>query len=320
MLVMREKEAKIRQMVDICEQYYLKGKNQQDIADSLGLSRPSVSRLLTQARMEGIVTITVHNPYSDEQRYASLLEQRFGLHKVIVTNVPETDANAFALAQAEAATYLLDCELRNGDILGVMGGITLNKISSMIGKINRQNITVVPLIGGWGPSSAMWQANLNVRNFGERWNCQYYQLNAPAILSSATSKDALLKEPEIHTILSLGAQSNVALVGIGNVDETSSIFNAGLLTPNDLKHLHEMNIVASICNFFLNSEGEIVNFIDPSRTIGIETDQLRRVPHVIATANGTNKASAIAAALKGRWIDTLITDQETAQHVLALTE
>ena len=81
-----------------------------------------------------------------------------------------------------------------------------------------------------------------------------------------------------------------------------------------------MNIVASICNFFLNSEGEIVNFIDPSRTIGIETDQLRRVPRVIAIANGTNKASAIAAALKGRWIDTLITDQETAQHVLALTQ
>ena len=64
---MQKREYKIRQMVDICEQYYLKGRNQQDIATELGLSRPSVSRLLNQARAEGIVTITVHNPYSNEQ-------------------------------------------------------------------------------------------------------------------------------------------------------------------------------------------------------------------------------------------------------------
>ena len=317
---MREKEAKIRQMVDICEQYYLKGKNQQDIADSLGLSRPSVSRLLNQARAEGIVTITIHNPYSDEQQYATLLEQRFGLHKVIVTNVPESDVNTFFSAQAEAVTYLLDCELRNGDTLGVMGGTTINKISSMIGKINRSDVTIVPLIGGWGPSSAMWQANLNVRNFGERWNSQYYQLNAPAILSSATSRDALMKEPEINFILSLAVKSNVAVVGIGNVDESSSIFNAGLLTQKDLRRLKEMNVVASICNFFLNSDGDSVNFIDSSHTIGIEPEQLRQVPRIIAIANGTNKAQAIASALRGHWIDTLVTGQETARRVLELTE
>ena len=304
---MQKKEVKIRQMVDICEQYYLKGRNQQDIAEDLGLSRPSVSRLLSQARAEGIVTITVHNPYSNEQRYAVQLEKRFGLHKAIVVSVPESDVSSFTKAQAEAASYLLDCELRDGDILGVMGGITLNKISSQISEISRNDITVVPLIGGWGPVSAMWQANLNVRNFGARWNCQYSQLNAPAIVSSSAAKDVLMEEPEIQAILSLASRSSVALVGIGNVAENSSLFDSGLLTSSDISRLQELEIVASLCNFFLDREGNSIEFIDASRTIGIETNQLRRIPRVVAIASGKGKAEAIAAALKGHWVDSLIT-------------
>lgn len=317
---MHKKEVKIRQMVDICEQYYLKGRNQQDIAEDLGLSRPSVSRLLNQARAEGIVTITVHNPYSNEQQYAARLEKRFGLHKAIVVSASEHDPGSFSKAQAEATAYLLECELRNGDILGVMGGLTLNKISSQIGEISRKDITVVPLIGGWGPANAMWQANLNVRNFGERWNCQYSQLNAPAIVSSAAAKEVLMEEPEIQSVLSLAARSNVVLVGIGGVTEKSSLFDSGLLTPSDISRLRDMDIVASLCNFFLDKEGNCVDFIDASRTIGIEQNQLRRIARVVAAANGKEKASAIISALKGHWVDSLITGPETAELLLEMTD
>lgn len=317
---MRKKEIKIRQMVDICEQYYLRGKNQQEIAEDLGLSRPSISRLLHQARTDGIVTITVHDPFSNEQQYASQLEKRFRLHKAVVVSAPESDLTGFAAAQAEAAAYLLDRELRDGDILGVMGGITLNKISSQIGEISRSNITVVPLIGGWGPASAMWQANLNVRNFGERWKCQYSQLNAPAIVSSSAARAVLMEEPEIQSVLSLAAKSSVALVGIGNVSKNSSIFSSGLLSSGDISRLQELGVVASLCNFFLDRDGNSVDIIDATRTIGIETAQLRRIPRVVAVASGTHKAEAIAAALKGRWVDSLITGPETAQMLLELAE
>lgn len=317
---MRKKEVKLRQMVDICEQYYLRGRNQQEIAEDLGLSRPSVSRLLHQARMDGIVTITVHDPFSNEQHYADQLEKRFHLHKAVVVSAPESDLSGFTTAQAEATAYLLDRELRDGDILGVMGGITLNKISSQIAEISRSKITVVPLIGGWGPASAMWQANLNVRNFGERWNCQYSQLNAPAIVSSPAAKAVLMEEPEIQSILSLAAKSSVALVGIGNVSENSSIFDSGLLSSSDISRLQELDVVASLCNFFLDRDGNSVDIIDTARVIGIEMGQLRRVPRVIAVASGTHKAEAIAAALKGHWVDSLVTGPETAQMLLELAE
>ena len=313
---MQKREYKIRQMVDICEQYYLKGRNQQDIATELGLSRPSVSRLLNQARAEGIVTITVHNPYSNEQQYATQLEACFGLHRAIVVSASESDFSGFQRAQAEAATYLLDCELRDGDILGVMGGTTLNQLSEQIGEINRTDLTIVPLIGGWGPASAMWQANLNVRNFGERWNCRYDQLNAPAIVSAPAAKEVLMREPEIQSVLSQAVQSHVALVGIGNVSSDSSLFHSGLLTDGDISRLQELDIVASLCNFFLDRDGNSVEFIDTSRTIGIETEQLRRIPRVIAVASGEKKVDAILAALTGHWVDSLITGPETARLLL----
>lgn len=313
---MLENEAKIRQIVDVCERYYLRGMNQQEIARALGISRPTVSRLINRGKEEGIVTITIHSPNSEELYLESRLEEVFGLRRAIVTNVPDEDAVGLAKAQAAAVTYFLETELRDGYTFGVMGGTTINQISGLVGSISRKNITVVPLIGGWGPATAKWQANLNVRNFGERWQCTYRQLNAPAFVSTPLSREVLINEPEISEILDSVRKSNAALVGIGQVGREASVFRSGLLRDEDITELETKGAVASICNFFLDENGRNIAFQGASRTIGVSADQLRQIPRVIAVANGKEKIPAILSTLRGKWADTFLTGIDTARAIL----
>ena len=52
-----KQEERLRILTDISEMYYIQGKTQSQIAHVLNFSRSTVSRLLTEARQEGIVEI-----------------------------------------------------------------------------------------------------------------------------------------------------------------------------------------------------------------------------------------------------------------------
>lgn len=53
-------EKKIERMVNVARLYYEQNMTQNEIAKELGISRPLVSILLTEARACGIVTISIN--------------------------------------------------------------------------------------------------------------------------------------------------------------------------------------------------------------------------------------------------------------------
>ena len=70
-------------MAEIALLYYKKGLTQQEIADSLRLTRQTVSKLLTAATDEGIVEITVHNPEREKTEMEAAFEQELHIRAVI---------------------------------------------------------------------------------------------------------------------------------------------------------------------------------------------------------------------------------------------
>jgi lsr operon transcriptional repressor len=50
--------------------------------------------------------------------------------------------------------------------------------------------------------------------------------------------------------------------------------------------------------------------------IAVSLEHLRAIPTVIGVAAGEQKAEIITAALRGKYIDTLITDESAAIRVL----
>ena len=59
---------KQKKLAYVARRYYLEDQKQSDIAQELGVSRPLVSRMLSEARELGIVEITVHEPGAQTTR------------------------------------------------------------------------------------------------------------------------------------------------------------------------------------------------------------------------------------------------------------
>ena len=70
-------------LIAVAELYYRDQLSQQEVAERLGVSRSTVSRMLQQARDEGIVQIEIRRPSSPEN-LSEALRAEIGLTRVVV--------------------------------------------------------------------------------------------------------------------------------------------------------------------------------------------------------------------------------------------
>lgn len=305
-----------RLLVKISSLYYIDGLNQQEISVRLGISRPQISRLLAAAKSEGIVQIGIRNPFSDEQTYERAISETFGIKDVIVVHAPDADRSNVDLQLARAASTLLESMIRDRDVVGIMAGRTIASVGREISHTGKKDVTFVPMIGGWGSEGATWHSNSNTRIFAEKLKARYLLLNAPAIVASSEARNHFLKEQEISNVLETARNAKVALVGIGQVSEKATVVQSGYFGRKEMDQVQSVGAVSNICTSFLNSAGERVSYEAESRMIGLTIDDIHRIPNVVAIASGNDKVAAIVAALRGRWMNVLVTDMETAKKVL----
>jgi deoxyribonucleoside regulator len=314
-LIHKKEEENLRLIIKVSNLYYLDGLNQQEIADRLRISRPQVSRMLSTAKAEGIINITIKNPYIEEQQYEQTITETFGIRDVIAVNA-DSDSKMANYQLAQAGCALLDSVIKDYDIIGVMAGKSIDALVNGMHYISRKGLQFTPLIGGWGPKGKNWHSNSNVRILGEKLKSLYWQLNAPAVVAAAETRDALLQEPAIAKVLDLARSSTLALVGIGQVSAEATIVQSGFFSAAEINEVKAAKAVGNICASFLDANGKLIDFPASNRIIGLTLPELRKIPRIIAIARGREKVPAILAALRGHWIDVLLTDLETAKLVL----
>jgi DNA-binding transcriptional regulator LsrR (DeoR family) len=142
-----------------------------------------------------------------------------------------------------------------------------------------------------------------------------HYLHAPVLVDSPDIKDAMLRDGSIRAALESASSSELAMVGIGTLDESAPLISYGHISPKDRRRLLASGAVGGMCTRFFTPEGEPVHVLD-DRLIAIEWDELKRIPLVIAMAAGLEKRDAILGALQAGCINVLITDESTARAVL----
>lgn len=307
----------LRLMLKICELYYFQEKSQKEIASHLGISRPQVSRILALARETGTVTIQLNNPYGDEAKMEKKLMDRFGLKDALLVNAAgATDEERLSKFCLEAAPYL-DSYISNGIRLGVMSGKTIAGLIDKLLPSMKRVAEIIPLVGGIGSEQLDMHANTCAQRISRIYNGTALSLNSPAIMSSLEAAAMMRKEPNIQYVLEKGQQCDIALVGIGTVQKTSTTAQAGGLTKADIAYLASQGAKASVCSSFLNQEGRETAKELADRSIGQKIHQLGGA-RVIACAIGNSKVQAIFAALQSGCLDILMTTTQTASEILAL--
>jgi DNA-binding transcriptional regulator LsrR (DeoR family) len=299
--------------VDIATRFYITGQSQIEIARSVGLDASTVSRYLKRARDEGIVRVEIQRPSSLHGDLALELAKSFKLKRaVVVTGQGQGSVQAVARA---AADYV-NSQLVNGMRLGLSWGRMLSAAIHMLPPGTVSDLDVSLLHGGVGSAGAGIQGVELARHIASLHpRSRVHYLHAPVLVDSPDIKDAMLRDGSIRAALESAASREMALVGIGTLDETAPLIRYGHISPRDRRRLLAAGAIGDMCTRFFTPEGEPVHVLD-DRLIAIEWDELKRIPLVVAMAAGIDKRAAILGALRAGCIKVLITDEATARAVL----
>ena len=304
-----------RILVKIAQMYYEEGATQSEIAEKIGISRSLVSKLLTKARDEGIVEIIIHDDHIHQFRNLERkIERLYDLREVVCVESVGKEASKKQLG--EAASEYLHRVIRDGQIIGMSSGTTLNEVAKTINSVQLYpTATVVPLVGGMGNERVDIHSNSIVSKVGNAFQSKYELLHVPVMVDTKEAREVLIRQPSIRSIFQLAEQSHIAIVGIGGRPEDSTMVKS-YMGSDHLQITTDHEIVGDICYNFINKFGKPVSNAWNDRVIAIELEKLKAIPLIIGVASGLEKVQAIKAALEGSLIHVLITDEATGNALV----
>jgi deoxyribonucleoside regulator len=306
---------KKRLMIEVARLYYEFDYNQQAIAKKLGVSRPTVSRLLQQAKDHGIVKIKIIDPFTNNNELSKSLQDKYNLEDVKIAYAAMEEEREMMRVMSEAAADYLHHVVKDGDVLGVTWGNTMYKVAYQLKQKHVKGVEVIQLKGGVGHSDVNTYESETVYLFAEAFNTVPRYLPLPVFVDNPTVKEVIESDRHIHRLIDLGKQANIAIFTVGAVDDDSLLFRLGYLSSDEKSLLHS-KAVGDICSRFFTDTGEICCTTINDRTIGIELEELKQKERSILVAGGSRKVDAIHGALLGGYANVFITDQYTAQNLL----
>ena len=303
-------------VIQVAWMYYHDGRNQQDIAVALGISRATVVNYLQEARERGLIRIELASTAFTTHRLALDLCKRFGLTGAYV--IPDEGANteeAFLRVVRGSALWLPEL-LATGDRLGVAWGRTVYELAEVVEARPVDNLTVLQLVGSMATPYGFTAEACSTR-LAQRLGARCMNLHAPAILSRASLAQDLRQEPIIREQLDLLEAVNKLLFSVGTATADSHIVLSGLATPEDLDWYVARGAVGVICGRFIDKDGQQLPGPMEERMIGIALNRLVGLEMGILVTPGLDKVAATQAAIRGGYVTHLVTGTSVAEALLA---
>ncbi|MFI8593817.1 sugar-binding transcriptional regulator [Microbacterium sp. NPDC078428] len=302
--------------------YYAENQTMDAIARQLSVSRPTVSRLLSQARETGLVQVTLYPPTRTAQGLERELALAFGIEAIVVDSGEASGPPGRRSATAVAAARFLETNFSPGMVLGVSWGRTMDLVARALTPTPLRNSRVVQLNGsvstvdeGRGPESVL-------ARFGAAFDSSVLHFPVPAFFDDPATRDAMWKETSIRRILDLRRAADIAVFGVGSVHAgaPSPVYTSRYLSETDHRTLVTSGIVGDVCTVFLRADGSHQGFPLNDRTTGIQPEELRGIPVRLCVAAAPERADAIRAALRAGLVTHLIIDAVTAKSLAALDD
>jgi len=309
----------VQELQTIAKLYYEEEKTQSEIGKMLGISRPKVSRRLSEAKERGIVKIFIEEDTDEIKDLERRIYSSFPVKSVHIASVPENDSSMAVHFTARLGAEIFPSYLKSGDRIGVNWGWTLYELSKAFPRMNIKDCSLVQLSGAVDNANSRSYATEIIKNLSGKINSEHtYFLPCPALVDSSIIADAMKSDEKIRMLFENISKCNKIFINITTPDEKSCIYEAGYINDQDLKRLKQKNAVGIICSRFYNENGEICDKELDNRTIGIPLEDIRNAECVFACISGASKYQALYAALKAGWIDVLVLDSILAEKLVSL--
>ena len=304
-----------RDMLKISYLYYHEERTQEEISKLFGVSRFKISRTLKEAKAKGYVTITINYPEDVLTDLEIKLAHKFSFEQAIVVRINEFNEMSAADQVARAAASYLSQIVGLYRIFGVTWGRTVSRVVTNLKPIEVSNLTLVQIGGGLGTIEGT-DNNMLTMMLGQKLGAKALVIPAPVIVRNRSIRDTLFKENKIKETLKIARKADLVLFGVGIIGQEGLLWRSGFLEDDDTVKLKKTGAVGQICGRSFNAEGQNCWDELDDRTIGLNLDELRSIKHKICIAFGREKVEAILGALKGRLLNVLVTDENTAVRLL----
>jgi DNA-binding transcriptional regulator LsrR (DeoR family) len=309
----------LRLLTKVARLYYERQMRQGEIADHLGLSQATISRLLNSAKEAGIVRTTVHVPNGVNAALEEELTRKFGIKEAIVVDCDDDQDESLLQRQiGSAAAYYVETIIRNRDVVGISSwsASLLALVDAMRQVPGRTGIQVVQILGGIGNPSAEVHANRLTGRFASLVSGMANFLPAPGIVGSRAALQVLLDDQYVRESMRLFDQVSMALVGIGDVEPSKLLTLSGnIFSTEEQEVLRQNAAVGDILLRFFDCDGKPVKSPLSNRVVSMSLEQLQKVDRAIAVAGGSRKYQAIRGALRGKLVNIIVTDRCTAEQL-----
>lgn len=308
-------------LADLANMYYELNMTQTEIANKLSTSRFKVSKLLQEAKNKHVVEITINKPNNRVYDLESELKETFNLKAAIVLDNKVLPYEEILYSLGKVGAKYVNSLIKENSTIGVLWGKTLLNLVKHLKPQKKLPITAVQIVGAAAKNKNILDAQELIRYIANIYGGNSKYLYAPLYIDNDYARKALMHEPVISDTLFFANKSDIILTGIGTIDAMfSSTLWSNYLEKNNEYDLSTLNAVGCIYGRVYNNLGEELDIDINKKIVGIDTPSIKRTEHVIGIASGKFKAKSILGALRGRYINTIITDDSTASKVLSLSK
>lgn len=308
-------------LAEVAQLYYVRDFTQEQIAQRIGVSRSNVSRMLKEARAQGMVEIRIHSPFRTVPGLQEELRARLGLRECLVLDVANRGGGSsgaedvYERIAALAARYLQE-NIADGSIVGVGWSTTVYRSVNSGYLRKKSGVTVVQLMGSVGGSIPGLNGISITARLADALGANAHYLHAPMLVTDAAVRNGLLRDPNIRRTLEMGRRADIAVVGVGAIDRDHGQYRTGYLNDADLEYIRGHGAVGDVCGSYFSSDGQPVPLEMNERTIALDFESLRRIPGRVGVSWGVQKALANIGAVRSGLLNVLITDEDTAGEML----
>ncbi len=296
--------------------YYIAGNTQEEIASKLGVSRQSAQRLVSLAMSEGLVKVRLDHPIANCLSLAEELRKRFSLDLAeVVPSDPGSTSTTIGVSQAASAE--IEKWLRSVEPITVAIGTgrTLKAAIEQLPRMDCSHHRVVSLTGNIAPDGSAAYYNV-IFNIADAIKTRSFPMPLPVFASSRKERDLLHEQPMIKSTLSLAAEANVTFIGLGDLGPEAPLYVDGFISESELKALQKAGGVAEIVGWTFDETGKFIEGLTNDRVASAPIPS-REKSLVVLVGMGGKKLPGIRAALRRRIVNGLITDELTAEALLA---
>ncbi|EJL94268.1 transcriptional regulator with sigma factor-related N-terminal domain containing protein [Herbaspirillum sp. CF444] len=301
--------------VRVARLYYFQNMTTAAIAEEIGTSRATVSRLLSYAMENGLVEIRVHDPLELSGNLEATIRKHHPLRSIQVVPVPASanERESRQRVAAHTAAYLNSLVLPS-TVIGLAWGNMVAAVADNLVPKHVHGVAVVQLNGsGAGANIGNTFGESIVSRFAQNYGAQAHSFPVPAFFDYADTRDALWRERSVKAIRTLQSNASILLFSIGAAETGSHVHTGGYLDKHDRQDLLKDGVVGDIATVFFREDGSWRDVALNARSSGPDLDRFQSAAHAICVVSGKGKIPGLRAALLGGYINELVIDEPTAR-------